>query len=95
MKLHRVKVLKSFVTLLVVRRTKVNTFDMGSFLIKPLQRVLKYPLLLENLLQRTQQPEPPADCTSYRDLMVAVKQIQDVANLVNEEKRKKDLGSDF
>uniref|UniRef100_H2YBY0 DH domain-containing protein n=1 Tax=Ciona savignyi TaxID=51511 RepID=H2YBY0_CIOSA len=26
-------------------KTKVNTFDLGSFLIKPVQRMLKYPLL--------------------------------------------------
>jgi len=74
-------------------RTKVNTFDLGSFLIKPVQRILKYPLLLQELLKLTDVAEPSADNSCYRDLIEANKLIEDVANLLNEEKRKKDLGT--
>ncbi len=32
-------------------RTKTSCFNMGSILIKPVQRILKYPLILSELLK--------------------------------------------
>nr|XP_009861636.1 dynamin-binding protein-like [Ciona intestinalis] len=71
-------------------KEKVNTFDLGSFLIKPVQRMLKYPLLLQELLKLTDHGDSEGDA-SYRDLINAVKLMQKAANEINEDKRKKDL----
>jgi len=78
---------------MVLCRTKVNVFDLGSFLIKPVQRILKYPLFLDELLKVTDLPGPSDDKTCYRDLMIAVKMIQNVASLINDEIRRKHLGT--
>jgi hypothetical protein len=55
-------------------------------LIKPVQRVLKYPLLLREILSLT---SPTHD--DHDDLSAAVKEIQDVADNINEIKRRKDI----
>ena len=73
-------------------RSKVNTFDLGSFLIKPVQRILKYPLLLQELLKLTDIPQNSGEKGEHTDLISAVKVIQEVANDINEDKRRKDLG---
>ena len=57
-------------------------------LIKPIQRILKYPLLLDKLLQLT-----PKDDTDYKSLSAAVITIGKVAQDINELKRRKDLGN--
>lgn len=59
---------------------------MGSLLIKPVQRVLKYPLLLREILSLT---SPTHD--DHDDLSAAVKEIQEVADNINEIKRRKDI----
>nr|CAB3239231.1 dynamin-binding protein-like [Phallusia mammillata] len=69
-------------------KMKVNTFDLGSFLIKPVQRILKYPLLLNELLKLTASDGPN---NSHADLIQAQKMMQEVANSINEDKRRKDL----
>lgn len=55
-------------------------------MIKPVQRVLKYPLLLREILSLT-----PADHSDYNELVPAVKEIQEVADNINEIKRRKDI----
>jgi len=70
----------------------VNTFDLGSFLIKPVQRILKYPLLLQELLKLSDVPRPGEDRTEYDELIQAVKLTQEAGNDINEDKRRKDLG---
>ncbi|XP_078062872.1 rho guanine nucleotide exchange factor 38 [Mustelus asterias] len=65
---------------------KSTLLDMGSLLIKPVQRVMKYPLLLSELLKST--PELHADHRPVEDALTAVRQIN--VN-INEFKRRKDL----
>ena len=74
-------------------RNKVNTFDLGSFLIKPVQRILKYPLLLHELLKLSDVPGPGDVRAEYDELIQAVKLVQEAANDINEDKRRKDLGT--
>ncbi|XP_075391232.1 dynamin-binding protein isoform X3 [Tenrec ecaudatus] len=63
-----------------------NYINLGSFLIKPVQRVMRYPLLLMELLHAT--PETHADKVPLTSAVLAVKEIN--VN-INEYKRRKDL----
>lgn len=65
---------------------RTTSWDLGSLLIKPVQRVLKYPLLLREILSLT---SPTHD--DHDDLSAAVKEIQEVADNINEIKRRKDI----
>lgn len=60
---------------------------MGSLLIKPVQRIMKYPLLLRELWQAT--PEDHPDCRPLQEAFTAAKIIN--VN-INEFKRRKDIG---
>ncbi|KAK2499995.1 hypothetical protein MC885_018507, partial [Smutsia gigantea] len=63
-----------------------NYINLGSFLIKPVQRVMRYPLLLMELLNST--PESHPDKVPLTSAVLAVKKI----NMnINEYKRRKDL----
>ncbi|XP_062991719.1 rho guanine nucleotide exchange factor 38 [Elgaria multicarinata webbii] len=65
---------------------KPNLLDMGSLMIKPIQRVMKYPLLLCELLNATPMAHP--DHNALQDALVAVKAM----NMnINELKRRKDI----
>uniref|UniRef100_A0A3Q2YHD9 Dynamin-binding protein n=1 Tax=Hippocampus comes TaxID=109280 RepID=A0A3Q2YHD9_HIPCM len=65
---------------------KTNYINLGSFLIKPVQRVMRYPLLLVELLGAT--PESHHDRPQLAQALQAVKEIN--VN-INEYKRRKDL----
>ncbi|NXG49274.1 ARH38 factor, partial [Psilopogon haemacephalus] len=65
---------------------KPNLMDMGSLMIKPVQRVMKYPLLLCELLNSTPASHP--DHKVLEDALFAMKNIN--VN-INELKRRKDL----
>uniref|UniRef100_A0A7N5KKH3 Rho guanine nucleotide exchange factor 38 n=1 Tax=Ailuropoda melanoleuca TaxID=9646 RepID=A0A7N5KKH3_AILME len=65
---------------------KPNLLDMGSLMIKPIQRVMKYPLLLCELRGSTPPSHP--DFRALGDAFTAVKEIN--VN-INELKRRKDL----
>ncbi|XP_051883640.1 LOW QUALITY PROTEIN: dynamin-binding protein-like [Pristis pectinata] len=65
---------------------KTNYINLGSFLIKPVQRVMRYPLLLSELLNTT--PERHHDKKPLEEAVLAVKELN--AN-INEYKRRKDL----
>ncbi|KAM9258712.1 rho guanine nucleotide exchange factor 38 isoform 1-T1 [Cariama cristata] len=65
---------------------KPNLMDMGSLMIKPVQRVMKYPLLLCELLNSTPASHP--DHKVLQDALLAMKNIN--VN-INELKRRKDL----
>ena len=66
---------------------QVACFNMGSILIKPVQRILRYPLLLNELLKCTEAEHADrADLARARDIMT------DVAAFINESKRRKDIG---
>ncbi|XP_066173946.1 rho guanine nucleotide exchange factor 38 [Sylvia atricapilla] len=65
---------------------KPNLMDLGSLLIKPVQRLMKYPLLLHELLNSTPASHP--DHKALQDALYAMKNIN--VN-INELKRRKDL----
>ncbi|KAL2078012.1 hypothetical protein ACEWY4_025697 [Coilia grayii] len=65
---------------------KTNYINLGSFLIKPVQRVMRYPLLLMELLSAT--PETHHD---REQLGEAVQSIKEINVNINEYKRRKDL----
>ncbi|XP_051968136.1 dynamin-binding protein-like isoform X2 [Xyrauchen texanus] len=67
-------------------RGKTNYINLGSFLIKPVQRVMRYPLLLMELLNTT--PESHHD---RKQLAEAVMSIKEINVNINEFKRRKDL----
>nr|XP_020460885.1 dynamin-binding protein isoform X2 [Monopterus albus] len=67
-------------------RGKTNYINLGSFLIKPVQRVMRYPLLLMELLGAT--PESHHDRPQLTQALQAIKEIN--VN-INEYKRRKDL----
>ncbi|KAI8974419.1 hypothetical protein BDB01DRAFT_880973 [Pilobolus umbonatus] len=62
------------------------SWDLGSLMIKPVQRVLKYPLLLRELLSVTSPTHHDHD-----DLLAALKEMEEVADNINEIKRRKDI----
>ncbi len=74
-------------TLLFCHRGKTNYINLGSFLIKPVQRVMRYPLLLMELLNTT--PESHHDRKLLAEAVMSIKEIN--VN-INEFKRRKDLG---
>ena len=60
---------------------------MGSLLIKPVQRIMKYPLLLGELWQAT-----PEDHPDFRPLQEAFTAAKIINVTINEFKRRKDIG---
>lgn len=70
-----------------MRRGKPNLLDMGSLLIKPVQRVMKYPLLLGELWQAT-----PEDHPDFRPLQEALTATKIINVNINEFRRRKDIG---
>ena len=69
-------------------RGEIQAWDLQSLLIKPVQRVLKYPLLLTSLVDKTEDSHP-----DYKTLLNAKEAIGRVAQDINEIKRRKDLGN--
>lgn len=63
-----------------------NAWSLESLLIKPVQRILKYPLILHTLLEVT-----PADHPDYTALVWAEKEVRMVADRINELKKRKDI----
>ncbi|KAL7273124.1 hypothetical protein RUND412_004033 [Rhizina undulata] len=63
-----------------------NAWNLESLLIKPVQRVLKYPLLLTQLLECTPHNHP-----DYPSLQVAAKEMKFAADRINEMKKRKDM----
>ncbi|KAM9362833.1 rho guanine nucleotide exchange factor 38 [Symphorus nematophorus] len=68
------------------REGKPNLLDMGSLLIKPVQRIMKYPLLLRELWQAT-----PEDHPDYQPLQEAFTAAKIINVNINEFKRRKDI----
>lgn len=63
--------------------------DMGSLMIKPVQRVMKYPLLLCELLNST-----PVSHPDHKALQEALSTMKNINVNINELKRRKDLGKE-
>ncbi|KAJ3326754.1 hypothetical protein HDU76_012676, partial [Blyttiomyces sp. JEL0837] len=64
---------------------KTGAWDLSSLVIKPVQRVLKYPLLVKQLLKET--PPKHAD---FESLITASEEIENVAEKINDVKKRKD-----
>lgn len=67
-------------------RQHSTAWDLPSLLIKPVQRVLKYPLFLQSILECTDPSDP-----EYAQLQQALEQIQGVADRINESKKRMDI----
>lgn len=63
-----------------------NAWDLASVLIKPVQRVMKYPMLFADLLACTSPVHP-----DYFDLRKAAEGSRQIADEINEAKRRKDV----
>lgn len=59
-------------------------FELQSFILKPIQRLCKYPLLLKELIKHWPSP----DSSTYNELLLASQAMKEVANQVNEAQRK-------
>lgn len=60
-------------------------FELQSFIIKPIQRLCKYPLLLKELIKTYTDT---SDATYYNELLMANAAMKEVANQVNEAQRR-------
>lgn len=69
---------------------ETNCFDLPSVLIRPVQRILKYPLLINELDKSTEAGHPDKVM-----LAQAMAKMSDVATSINEFKRRKDLVSKY
>ncbi|PWN29131.1 hypothetical protein BDZ90DRAFT_231130 [Jaminaea rosea] len=69
-----------------VARRRTNAWDLASLLIKPVQRMLKYPLLLKQILAATPSTHP-----DYENLVMAIEEIQRVADSINELNRRREI----
>jgi len=78
----------AFKKLLNEKKQEAKGFDLFSYVIKPVQRLCKYPLLLRELLKFTPNTHP-----DYKDLQEAYTKIEAAVLHVNEAKRKKENGS--
>ncbi|KAG0209136.1 hypothetical protein BGX28_010515 [Mortierella sp. GBA30] len=65
---------------------KTTGWDLASLLIKPVQRVLKYPLLINQIHALT-----PPDHTDFENLVTVHKDMLQVAEEINEIKKRKDI----
>ena len=63
-----------------------TAWDLDSLLVKPVQRILKYALMLTQLLQHT-----PADHPDHGDLVWAANEMKEVGDRLNELKRKQEV----
>ncbi|KAF5092264.1 hypothetical protein D0Z00_004667 [Geotrichum galactomycetum] len=61
------------------------TYELHCYLIKPIQRICKYPLLLRELIKYT-----PEDWPAYPDLIDALEAMKGIAHNVNETQRRVD-----
>ena len=63
-----------------------SAWDLDSLLVKPVQRILKYPLLLDQLLEATPENHP-----DYILLDVAAREMKGISMRINEMKKRADL----
>ncbi|KAF4598861.1 hypothetical protein EYR38_007272 [Pleurotus pulmonarius] len=69
-----------------IASTHSHAWDLPSLLIKPVQRLLKYPLLIQAIIDAT----PPSH-SDYQRLKEAKERTEEVARAVNEERRRKEV----
>uniref|UniRef100_H2LQB6 Dynamin-binding protein n=1 Tax=Oryzias latipes TaxID=8090 RepID=H2LQB6_ORYLA len=75
-----------FIACVLALKGKANLLDMGSLLIKPVQRIMKYPLLLGELWQAT-----PEDHPDHQPLQEAFTTAKIINININEFRRRKDI----
>lgn len=63
-----------------------TAWDLDSLLVKPVQRILKYPLLLSELLDST-----PAEHPDHASLVNALEEVTNISVRINEMKKRADL----
>lgn len=65
-------------------------FELQSYIIKPIQRLCKYPLLLKELIKYSSETTSSNDynSASYNELIMANQAMKEVANRVNEAQRR-------
>jgi hypothetical protein len=61
-----------------------HTLPLGSYLLKPVQRILKYHLLLQNIVKHCDRSQTPG----YTDIIVALSAMTGIAHHINDMKRK-------
>lgn len=67
------------------RQTQLqHTLPLGSYLLKPVQRILKYHLLLQNIVKHCDRSQTPG----YSDIIVALSAMTGIAHHINDMKRK-------
>lgn len=71
-------------------RPQAGPSGLSFLLVIPLQRITKYPLLLQKILENT-----PPDSGAYPVLQRATSAVQDVNTNINEYKRRKEVGKDL
>eukprot|EP00038_Savillea_parva_P009572 m.184402 g.184402 ORF g.184402 m.184402 type:complete len:1211 (-) comp16139_c0_seq1:207-3839(-) len=78
---------KTFLTMLVACQTNLgHQLPLADYLLKPVQRLLKYPLLLQELTKALPEESP-----GYPAILAAGKLLKDVADSINEIKRQLDV----
>lgn len=78
---------KTFLALLVACQTNLgHQLPLADYLLKPVQRLLKYPLLLSELTKSM-----PTSSPGYASILAASKLLKDVADSINEIKRQLDV----
>ena len=66
------------------RQTQLqHTLPLGSYLLKPVQRILKYHLLLQNIVKHCDR-----NTSGYSDIIVALSAMTGIAHHINDMKRK-------
>lgn len=63
-----------------------TAWDLDSLLVKPVQRITKYPLLLSELLQATHEDHP-----DYANLLEASQEVRKVSTRINDMKKRADV----
>ena len=71
-------------------RPQAGPSGLSFLLVIPLQRITKYPLLLQKILENT-----VPDASAYPVLQRAASALQDVNTNINEYKRRKEVGKDL
>lgn len=68
-------------------RPHTGASDLSFFLVMPVQRITKYPLLLGKILENT-----PSSASAYSALQAAVRAMAQVNTNINEYKRRREVG---
>ncbi|ORY07959.1 hypothetical protein K493DRAFT_332505 [Basidiobolus meristosporus CBS 931.73] len=69
----------------IQRESKTTRLPIQSYLMEPIQRICRYPLLLEKLMESTQK-----DTLAFREVLSARNLIRRIAREINEKKRQKE-----